>query len=357
MKMMTLGTNVNRIQGVQDRLLRAYYSPDVKKLIVFLTRGYDVVGGGILSICSLYEESKRMKNIHGAEVIICTLPGDPPLLKYTKFKNQIWLFDFFQVMKYFSNLESLMIHIPEVAVDQFVTNISTIVGLFKHVETVHFNIMLQNIRLFRPTAIKCIERLKRIGTVTCTTAHERYSTIEVREKLGIPLHWLGTYVSPEWYVRTDYQKKENLLLVSPDPHPDKGRILRTIRERVPEVEIFIVMGIPYEKYKGLLFLAKWSLTFGEGLDGYFVEAVFSGAIAFAVYNTEFFTEDFRSLQTIYDTYEMLAQNISSDIKKLDNESHFSIYQKQQYELCCKHYNYQRYVENLKQFYKGQYTYE
>src|SRR5665647_2900611 len=77
-----------KVRREQDNLLTKNFSPNTKKLIVFLTPGYDIANGGIISISSIYEETIKLKHIHEAEVIICTIPGDPLLLKYTKFNNQ-----------------------------------------------------------------------------------------------------------------------------------------------------------------------------------------------------------------------------------------------------------------------------
>jgi hypothetical protein len=63
--------------------------------------------------------------------------------------------------------------------------------------------------------------------------------------------------------------------------------------------------------------AKWSLTFGEGLDGYFAEPVWSGGVAFAVFNDRFFTPAFAELETIYPSWAALMQRMPLDLQRLD----------------------------------------
>ena len=345
-----------RIRQRREKLLREHYSTDARKLIIFLTPGNDIVNGGILSVSSIYEESVKIKHIHEAEVIMCTVPGDPPLLRYTKFENQNYIYGFSQVLSYFKNLQNLMVHIPEIAIPKILKNISNedYVRL-KEIKNVHLNIMLQNIKLLSP--MEDIEKLKKIGKVTCTTAHEQYSTLETRKKLGIPLHKLSVYVSPEQYERKRYSEKEDILVVSPDHHPQKKEILNLIHEQLPRLKIQIVKDLTYEKYKKLISRAKWALTFGEGLDGYFIESIFSGGISFAVYNSQFFTKDFEPLRTVYDSYATLRKKMHLDIKQLDNEEAYTKYHSEQYALCSKYYDYRKYVKNLEAFYKGEYTYE
>jgi len=342
-----------KIKQIQKKLLKKNYYSKTEKLVVFLTPGYDTVSGGILSISSIYEESIRFKYIHKAEIIMCTIPGDPPLLRYTKFNNQNYIYKFSQVLSYFQNLQNLMIHIPEYCINQFLKNVDYL--RLNQIKDVHLNIMLQNIKLLDKK--ENIEKLKTIGRVTCTTAHEQYSTIEMREKLGFPLHKLSVYGSPEQYKKERYVEKENLMIISPDSHPQKYEVLNLIGKLFPQLKIFIIKNLTYDEYKNVISRAKWALTFGEGLDGYFVETIFSGGVSFAIYNSTFFTKDFKSLRTVYDSYDLLIKKISLDIKDLDNEITYNNYQRKQYELCCRYYNYKKYINNLELFYKGNYTYK
>jgi len=345
------------IQLTRIRLIKEKYPHprDVKKLIIFLTPGVDAVNGGILSISSIFEETQKLKDIHNAETVMCTLPGDRPLLQYTKFKNRNYIYDFSQVLRYFKSLQSLMIHIPECYITNFVKHlgIRNYSRLVK-IKEVHFNILLQNIALLSP--INDIEKLKKIGKLTCTTAHKKYTTLELKEKLGCPIHWLSTYVSPEKYERRKFNEKEDLMVVSPDPTPRKTAIIRLITKNFPRLKVKIIRGTTYEEYKKMISKAKWALTFGEGLDNYFVETIFSGGIGFALYNPSFFTEDFKSLRTVYDSYDVLTQKICSDIRELNNEIKYTEYQNEQYNLCNKHYKREEYIKNLEQFYKGEYLY-
>ena len=343
-----------KIKKLQNKLLCEGYSTEIKKLIIFLTPGNDVVNGGILSITSIYSETIKINNIHGAEVIMCTVPGEPFLLKYTKFENQNYIYRLSEVLSYFQNLQELMIHIPEYGVEKFLKNCSNYDDLqLNKIKSVQINIMLQNIDML-PNKIH-IKNLGKLGKLTCTTAHERYSNSETREKVGCPLHKLSVYVSPEQYNEKLYVEKENLMIVSPDRHPKKLAILDLIARQFPQLKIQIIKNLTYEEYKNVISKAKWALTFGEGLDGYFVETIFSGGVAFSVYNERFFSDDFKSLRTVYTDYDVFTVEICSDIKDLDTEISFMNYHKIQNDLCCRYYNYNTYINNLALFYKGEYT--
>ncbi len=344
-----------RIRRTQNRRLKTDFDPVAEKLIVILTPGNDTVTGGILSIASIFAETMKLKGLHQSEVLMCTVPGDPLLLNYTKFKNDNHLFEFSGILNHFTNLNEIMIHIPEYCIKQFLRNLSSEdCQNLKKIKTIRINVMLQNIKLL--SDFKLPASLKEFGLVTCTTAHEQYSSLEIRTSLGVPLHKLSVYLSPEQYSCSKFIERSDLMIVSPDTNPRKSDILGLISKEFPSMQIQIIQNLTYDEFKTAISHAKWALTFGEGLDGYFVETIFSGGIGFAVYNSDFFTQNFKSLQTVYESYDALAKRICSDICELNRENEYSEYQSKQFALCAKYYNYGDYILNLKLFYEGKYTY-
>jgi hypothetical protein len=337
------------IKSIQRKKLFTDYSAKAKRLIIFLTPDRDIISGGILSINSIYNETCRLKPVLDAEVVMCTVPGNFPLLKYTKFENQNYLFTLPGVLAHFQTCERLLIHIPEDYVENFVKYCSTDGSLQETaITSFQFNILLQNIDL--APSKESIKELQRWGAVTCTTAHEAYTNLETQERLGCPIHKLSTYVSPEQYLMKSYREKENLMIVSPDDHELKSTVFSIISKAFPEVRLQVIKNLTYEQFKEAISKAKWALTFGEGLDGYFIEPIFSGCIGFAVYNERFFTEVFRSFRTVYPSYQSLMNSICLDMAEFDNEKSFTEYQREQYESCAKFYNYKEYQYNISSFY-------
>lgn len=344
-----------RIRRSQYRAAADAVHVDRKRLIVFLVPGWDGVNGGILSIVSLCAESRKLCANRNADVFLVSSPGDPPLMGYTKFANREPILDLTDVVQRHRSLDYLLIHVPECYVAQFAASAGwRFRARLLRIRNVRFNVMLQNIDLLPDS--QSLKRLASLGVLTITTAHEQYTSREMRQGLGFPLHHLSTFVSPGQYVRVPLTDKENLLVLSPDPSDQRGRILGLLHERLPEMELVTVQGMKYEDYKSLLQRARWSLTFGEGLDGYFVETVFSGGIAFAVYNSRFFTGDFHVLRTVYESWDELAGRICDDIGDLGVSSSYEAYQKAEYALCAKHYDHSVYLDNLRKFYAGEYSY-
>lgn len=346
------------IRREQDRSITRYDN-QTRKLIVFLIggpepSGKEKISGGIMSIVSLCEESAELKTVTDAEVIMCTMRHEPLIFHHRQFANKTEVFRFAQLAEYFPHLEEVIFHLPEYNCQYFLDHLldkdrKWLAGL----RTLHINILNQNI-LLMPTAAT-IASLKQTATrITVTTAHQRYCNPKYRQQYGVSLHKLSVWISPEKYRFTGYAEKENLIVVSPDSRPLKEKVLEKLTS-IEGLSIQVIQGLTYEQYKETIARAKWTLTFGEGLDAYIIEPIFSGAIGFAVYNEDFFTPDFKGLPTIYGSYETLLDTIVADIRRLDHQESFNACQRQQFDLCASYYSFEEYRRNILKFYKGEYT--
>lgn len=307
-----------------------------------------------MTINAIYRESIVLEPIHKARVALCTIPGDPPLLKYSWFENSDYLLELEALLRRCKRLDFLQLHIPEYQVNrvlEWITVAST--TLLREVRELHLNVLLQNIDLIEG---QDLTGLKRFGKVTCTTAHEAYTNADVRAALGITLHRLATCNGPEFYTRSNYQSKENILMVSHDDHPLKDLVLQEIAKALPDIKIQIVRDLFYDDYAKLAGRVKWSLTFGEGLDAYFVDPVFSGGVSFAVFNDRFFTPGFADVETVYPSWEVLIERITADLKRLDEPAAYERCGQLAYDLLASLYNPERFRENLRMFYRGEYTF-
>lgn len=351
------------IRKLQDRELLKLHPQGAKKLIVFVVpgadwfSGEDKITGGILSIASIYHETLRLQEIHQAEVIMVTEPGGYLLFKHTKFENTIPVFRFEQLFSYFHKLKEVLFHVPEYLLPNFIAAaVKRQPSGLSAIKVVHVNILNQNIRLMPEPAV--VDKVKEVASlVTQTTAHEKYTTAEVREKWGVPLHRFSVFGSPEKYKRLAFAEKENLLVISPDENPEKESVLNLVRESFEDYRQVVIRNMPYQVYLQTIGKAKFALTFGEGLDFYFLETVFSGGIGIAVYNEEFFPESWQNLPGIFSTYEDLQQNVPNFLKKaLESESAYKQIHEQQYRACSLLYSYKDYQENIRKFYLKEYLF-
>jgi hypothetical protein len=324
-----------------------------RRLIVFLTPGYDGPSGGVMSIAAIYRETQALQKLHEAKVALCTVPGEPPLLKYTWFRNRNYLLDFEALLSRCGKLDYLLIHIPEYAVNHLSEWLDSHWSSFQAIKECHFNVLVQNIDL---TEGQDFTALKRFGKVTATTAHEAYSNAATRERLGVSLHRLSCCNGPELYTLSGYTTKQPLLMVSHDEHPLKEKVLGEIKQALPTLRIQVIQNLAYEDYCKVASSTKWSLTFGEGLDGYFSDPVFSGGVAFAVFNERYFTPAFASLETVYPSWDVLREKMTTDLQRLDEPIAYERCSREAWSLLNDLYSTARFRENLRSFYRGEYTF-
>jgi hypothetical protein len=338
----------------QDKLLNTIFSAKTTKLILFIVPGWNGVNGGIMSICSLASVSVSLKEEHGSEVIITTPPKSPPFLKFTMFENPFTIFRFDQILSYFRNLDKFIIHIPEMCTADFLKRLSAREKReLRSIPNLQINIMNQNIWLMPGREV--IAQLKELtSNITCTTAHRKYCTYENSRNYGIPFHLFSASNLTRYYY-APFSKKENIVVCSHDIHEMKEKILDQIINTHEEISIRRVENMPYEEYKRLIYRAKWVITFGEGLDGYFVEAIRSGAIPFAVYNEDFFSDRFKNLPNVYQSYDEMLARISEDISMIGKPTTFKALSRQLIELDKLEYNDEEYKENIRRFYRKEYT--
>ena len=306
-----------------------------------------------MAITALYEETRKLQSLHNAEVVMCSVPGDPPFLKYAWFKNDNYILDLESVLKRCGHLNHLLLHIPDYRVNRLVEWLSASQALLKNIEELHLNVLAFNIDLMQGQNVTGLEQF---GSVTCTTAHQAYSNLTTREAVGVATHSLLICKGAEFYSPTGYEDKEQLLVVSPDAHPFKELVLQQIARELPGLRIQVIAGLTYDEFASLIRRAKWSLTFGEGLDGFFVEPVFSGSISFAVFNERFFTPAFADLETVYPSWDILLERIVEDIRRLDEPMAYNQGWQQAYDLLSQHLDTNRFRENLRSFYRGEYTF-
>jgi hypothetical protein len=345
--------------SLKNRIRRAVLTRAItfgtKRLIVFLTPGFEVRAGGVLAIFAMKRETLALRQLHRARVALCAVPGDDPrFFKYTWFDNRDYLLDLESVLKRCRRLDYLQLHIPDYAVNRVLEWLTSAAPtLLRNIREIHLNVLLFNIDNIQGQNVK---GLTRFGRVTATTAHEAYSNAATREAVGVSLHRLSVCNGPENYSLSGYEDKEPLLIVSHDGHVLKGKVLQQIAQVCPKLRIQVIEDLHYRDYMRLVRRAKWSLTFGEGLDGYFAEPVWSGGVAFAVFNDRYFTPAFAELETIYPSWEVLMDRMPLDLQRTDDPVVYNRCWRRAYDLLSDLYSVDRFRQNLRMFYRGEYTF-
>lgn len=333
----------------QREYLKEHNISDCERIIIFLAPSDDKVNGGILSIASLAEETAKLANVHKSNVFVCTQPGEPLLYQYTKFKNSIKLVELNMLLSKINNKCTVLLHIPELYVDKFSKQMKITSIDYPHVDW-RFNVLLQNID--RVPQKSSVELLQNYGKVTCTTAHIAYCNKDTEILLGCPVHLFSTFASPEKYIHKPYEEKENIIILSPDKHPRRNEVIDVLKNSMKNFTFKVISKMTYEEYKELISRAKFSVTFGEGLDGYFGEIVSSGGIGSAVYNDRFFTPEYKSLPFVYQSWDELMARFPVDAISADNNKNDYIAARlEQFDVLSSQYSHDKYVANLTRYYE------
>jgi hypothetical protein len=340
--------------GVRNAILAARSRPAAKELlshgnrfVLFLVPGANLINGGALSIFSIAAETRKLLAPHGVTVAVCTAYNEPRILHYTKFDNDFTLYSFADLLPRLPPGAEIMVHVPEMFTRPFVFDCPSVYRSRPDLHW-HFNILLQNIDLIPPR--EHVALMQSIGPTTTTTAHRAYASAETAQRLGCPVHFLSTWICPEEFDHTPYSDKRKLIVVSPDYHPKKAAIISEITRTLPDHTIVEIFGMTYRQYRGVVKDAKFAFTFGEGLDGYFIETIFTGGIGMAIYNDRFFTPQYRGLDGVFaDENDALAR-VSSFITSHDDATAFRMTAARQFDLVARNYSQAEYRQNIKDFY-------
>jgi hypothetical protein len=319
------------------------------RAIIVATPGFDRADGGLFSLASIAAESAMLTEIHEAQVYTCPVPDEPPVARYTKFDNAMQPVPFWALVKRLTarNAE-ILIHMPEC----YASRAQRIWGLnrLKAMNArLRINVLLQNIDL-APTR-DSMEVLKEFAPVTITTAHKAYCTPEISELLGAPIYHLSTFMCPELFTQSPWADKRNIVMLSPDANPERASTLSALYKALPEYQFVTVRNMHYRDYRALCSIAKFSITFGEGLDGYYIETIFSGGFSATVFNGRFFTEKYRNQPLMYPDWRTLADQFPVDIRAMDNAEERQAAWAQQFVAPASDYVKAEYLENLRKFYR------
>jgi len=332
-----------------------------KKLMVFFNVSHNIICGGMLSINRFVAESLRMKNTHDYHTVMSGIPLGNEAVDYDLFQSACPPIRFVNIIDS-AQPDEVILYLPELYLEKFLEEITTSAEPYnrwlKSIKDLHITILKQNQELMPDQDI--VSQLKRLtDKVTITAAHVSYATQYYSNFYNCPLSLLTPF--KDTFYRTDVKDKEKIIVFSPDPLIDnkitKEAIVELFTEKLPEYKIVTVCNISLEDYKKLISKAKYTITFGEGYDGYFIQPYYSNSISFAVYNTVFFPAEFQNKKNVYPDWEAFYNNIVDDIMEFDSND--TLYQGVQEELestFLKYTNRDKSLSELSRFLRKEYDF-
>ncbi len=346
-----------RCRAIQKEFIGSLNLTKYRTVELFFIPEPKGVTGGVLQIYSLHRMSGDILSESGGIALICRFPGESySFYKYEGFENDVIVLSLDLILKSLGDDCGLRFHLPEFSACRLLNAMgSKNLNRLRNRYGLKLNILNQNIE--QMLSVAEINSIKlTFPDLTCTVGNPCWADEREREKFAIPLHAIPTWYYPDSAPALPYREKKNILMVSPDRVDEKDGILSLIKSGLPNLEIKIITGLKYEDYLYYEKHAKWSLTFGEGLDGYFYGPVLRGGIAFAKRNGTFDVLKLDDIETVYPTYNDMAANIIDDIKRFDNEGPYEAYNgflrgPTKENFICR----DKAFEGLKNFYLGNYT--
>lgn len=321
-----------------------------KRVMLILVPYYNVMSGGIYSMFSIATHAKQLRPFHDWEVLVMTVPNTANItyIRNRHFTNSIDVFRFSQILRLKESRE-LYIHIPEYAAEDFVDSLATEEKEFlDKKDSVHINILNQNTKLM-PEADKLRTLKSNFTSVGQSVAHHAYYGKEFVDRYGTDLILLPAFTDLSNYPPVPFAEKAKLIIYSPDEAPHKKRCISLLKKCLPDFEFVEIWEITFDKYMEYASKCMFSITFGEGFDGYLAQPMLQGGMGFAVYNKEFFpSEEFLDYFNIFESQEEMLAELPNRISTLINSPDF--YKKLNLDFQSSHnklYSRNDYIERVK----------
>jgi hypothetical protein len=163
--------------------------------------------------------------------------------------------------------------------------------------------------------------LRRItDSIGQSVAHHAYATQERADRYGLPTLLVPAYTDLTPYAPATFEEKEKLIIYSPDDAPYKDAVLERLQDGLPDYKLLEINGISFDKYMELATRCKFSVSFGEGFDGYVAQPIYQGGIGLAVYTDEFFPSDkFLQFENFFSSEQMMINHIVDTVRGLESD--------------------------------------
>ncbi|EKS9916158.1 FkbM family methyltransferase [Burkholderia multivorans] len=334
-----------------------------ERLIVFFNVARDVVGGGMLSINRFVANTRSLfADSDTTRVVVSGVPLGIDAVKHSFFQAAAPQIEFPYILEA-SKAEDVWLFVPEVFAIDFAAKVTATERewlLTRRKLTIV--IMNQNDDLMpSPTDLQGAF-FPLSPNVIVTTAHTRYCTQRSSSRYGVPFKQLTPFLPPV-AVRAQHEK-ERVIMLSPDPIEGdphgitREQVVKKLEAALPEFEFVTVRNMSVDQYLDLASRAMFSLTFGEGLDGYFIEPVLGGGVSFAIYNSTFFPERFHGATTLYLGWTELLEQLPAAIRELAaSPEAYAACARELHSLVASEYSNERSLGELSGLFDGELDYQ
>lgn len=312
-------SETNLIARTQDMLV-PMHQIDARKLAVFVVPEHNAMSGGIYSIFSIADYVRRTRRRHGFDVLVMTRPNPSGVtyLRNSSFRNSETVLRFDQ-LRLFAEVSELQLHIPEYASVEFVRSLSP--DMMRYLlgrDHLHVNILNQNTRLMpEPQHFRDLRSISH--SIGQSVSHHAFFGQKFSDYYDLPSLLLPAYTDLTPYPPAEFEEKENLIIYSSDEAPYRSAVLEKL-SRMKDYRLVEIKDMNFDTYMDLATRCKFSVSFGEGFDGYVAQPIYQKGIGFALYTDEFFPDDsYKSFDNFFATEEEMVANIVPTIRRLESD--------------------------------------
>lgn len=289
------------------------------KIMVILIPEHNEMSGGIYSFFSIARAAYLLRHKHDYIVLLMTRPNrlHETYLHQRNFRNSETVFRFEQIVRC-REATTIYLHIPEYAAPTFVDLLEPeTLDYLRARKHLYINILNQKVDIM-PERHELEDIRALAHELTQSVAHHAYFGQSFADRYATPLLLLPAYTDLSPYEPLPAEEKQNLIIYSPDEAPWKQRMLETLAAGLPDYELREIRNINFDTFMDLATRCRFSITFGEGFDGYLAQPIYQGGVGFAVYNKEFFPSDeLLSFYNIFASEEEILSDLVGRIRAME----------------------------------------
>jgi hypothetical protein len=294
---------------------------NAEALFVIVIPEHNTMSGGIYSFFSIAKAVYNLRHKHHYQVVLMTRPNtyDLTYLRQSNFRNSEDVFRFEQITRC-GRAKEIYLHIPEYAVPVFLASLTREQREYlRSRDRVYVNILNQNCSLM-PEKDEFRDLRAFAHELTQSVAHHAYFSQEHADRYELPTLLLPAYTDLSAYEPIDRKEKQKLVIYSPDEASHREPVLKMLRQNLTDYTLLEVRDISFDQYMDLATRCMFSVSFGEGFDGYVAQPIYQGGIGFAVYREEFFpSSKLRNFANIFDSAQDMVDNIVPRIRMLETD--------------------------------------
>jgi hypothetical protein len=293
-------------------------------ILVIVVPEHNEMSGGIYSMFSIAKAAYGMRHKHNYRILLMTRPN--PLaqtyLRQTNFRNYEDVFRFEQIVRCHKAKE-IYLHVPEYAVESFARSLTDeVLQYLRSRRRLYINILNQNIDIM-PEKEK-FEDCRALATeLTQSVAHHAYSGQKVADRYDLPTLLLPAYTDLSGYEPIEFEEKEKLIIYSPDSSAHRKAVLKALESGLPDYQLREIRSITFDKFMDLATRCRFSISFGEGFDGYVAQPIHQNGIGLAVYKDQFFpSAELRAFPNFFSSEDDMIENIVARIRQFEADPKF-----------------------------------